>query len=298
MIHCIVPRCTWRNNSLQRLHDHLNKYHGNLQIYECNVGDCTRKYNVKYSFYRHFKTHFNESSNVETIETKQTPLDIKTNDFTTTLAENYHPVIRNNPATNTHESPGTNNAPYRQPEQDLLYVTTLNDLIKKMEQANIDFNLKYLNINTIPRKIVFDIQKDIKSIIIDPLSEAIHIMRSLGFVTEEGQSIFSNMLSAVKEVKSEYKFLMRLKELDLFVDPKEFVISDELHPGIVHNEQIMDNDPVTGIVFLDNIYNQLIHYTYMEFYFRHYFTHQIHFEEVFGIQKCHGRRDEQYRSLC
>lgn len=248
MIRCIVTRCTWTNKSLQRLYDHLNRFHSDLQVYECNVGDCTRKFNVKHSFYRHFKTHYHETSNMETMETAET-IEISsssnTSDFTTANAESYRPASEHDQPIHTSDPSNTIN---RQPEDDLLYTTKLNALIQQMQHTSVDFVLKYLNTNIIPRKIVFDIQKDVKSKIIDPLSEAIDIMGSLGLVTEQGKNIFSQMLSAMKEVESEYKYLARLKELDLYVDPKQFVISDELHPGIVHNEQMMDNNPVTGNV--------------------------------------------------
>lgn len=244
MIHCIVPRCNWKNSSIERLYDHLNKYHGSLKVYECNSGKCTRKFNVKSSFLRHFKTHFNETpctGNAESIEQSSTQSSTtEPTNFTTAYAEN-DPTTSHTPS-----EPKEINAPSLRLEEDLLYRTELNVLLQKMQHASIDFNLKYLNENTIPRKIVFDIQKDIKSKIIDPFSEAVDVMQSLGLVTEEGRHIFNQMLSAVNEVESEYKYLAKLKELDLYVDPREFVISNELRPGIVHNEQMLDSNPVTG----------------------------------------------------
>lgn len=249
MIHCMAPRCTWKNVSLQRLHDHLSKYHGNLKVYECNVGECTRKFNVKCSFYRHLKTHFSEASNIKANNPEDIPFSML-NDSTTAYAENYHLATDQEQISHTLGTPEpmSVNDPTQRLE-DLLCTTELDALIQQMQHASIDFNLKYLNANTVPRKTVFDIQKDIKLKIIDPFSKAIDVMRSLGLLTEEGKIVFNKMLSSVNALDSEYKYLAKLKELDLFVDPKEFVISNELQPGIVHNEQMMDSNPVTGNVF-------------------------------------------------
>ncbi|XP_021699990.1 uncharacterized protein LOC110676430 [Aedes aegypti] len=248
MIHCMAPRCTWKNVSLQRLHDHLSKYHGNLKVYECNVVECTRKFNVKCSFYRHLKTHFSEASNIKANNPEDIPFSML-NDSTTAYAENYHLATDQEQISHTLSTPEpmSVNDPTQRLE-DLLCTTELDALIQQMQHASIDFNLKYLNANTVPRKTVFDIQKDIKLKIIDPFSKAIDVMRSLGLLTEEGKIVFNKMLSSVNALDSEYKYLAKLKELDLFVDPKEFVISNELQPGIVHNEQMMDSNPVTGII--------------------------------------------------
>lgn len=52
---------------------------------------------------------------------------------------------------------------------------------------------------------------------------------------------------------TEYKFMQSLKSTGLYADPREYVISNELRPGVINNEQGMDNDPITGNIWKDKI---------------------------------------------
>ncbi|XP_062541822.1 uncharacterized protein LOC134209810 [Armigeres subalbatus] len=49
-------------------------------------------------------------------------------------------------------------------------------------------------------------------------------------------------------METEYKFIQTLQRNDLFVDAREFIISNQLQPSVVNNIQQMDNDPITGIL--------------------------------------------------
>lgn len=247
MIKCVVRRCSCQSRSIQHLFDHLNKYHGNLDIYECNVGSCNRKYSVRYSFYRHLKKHYEvgDGTNNTLINNQAEKQHISRDNNENSLTHSDTPTL------NTHiEKKGETKHLSTLPAtlEEHLIKSQLNSMIKQMENLSIDFNLKFLSANTIPRKVVFDMQKDIQNKFLNPLCNTVNIMETLGYITSVGKDNFTKILESLKRNDTEYKFLQRLKELELYEDPKEFVISNELRPGVIQNKQQMSNDPVTGNV--------------------------------------------------
>lgn len=126
------------------------------------------------------------------------------------------------------------------------FKTDLNLMIKKMKNASINFNLKYLSANTLPRKVIFDIKQDIQNMFLNPLSHIVELLESSGFITAEGKIMLDEIIGSSNNNETEYKFVEQLKGNDLYAEPREFILSNELCPGIVQNEQQMSNDPITG----------------------------------------------------
>ncbi|XP_062551130.1 uncharacterized protein LOC134216195 [Armigeres subalbatus] len=118
----------------------------------------------------------------------------------------------------------------------------------QMRNLSIGFNLKWLDVNVLPRKTVFEIQHDVQQKILKPFQEVVETMQIAGLLSVEGKKIFEKMFEMFDGADTEYKFMQSLKSTGLYADPREYVISNELRPGVINNEQGMDNDPITGIL--------------------------------------------------
>ncbi|XP_062716918.1 uncharacterized protein LOC134292140 [Aedes albopictus] len=129
-----------------------------------------------------------------------------------------------------------------------IFTHNLHMIINQMENASLNFNLKYLSANTLPRKVVFDIHQDIQNMFLNPLHSIIGLLESSGCITADGKTVFDELFNNMRCNETEYKFIQYLKKNDLYAEPKEFVLSNELRPGIVRNEQQMSNDPITAIL--------------------------------------------------
>lgn len=64
VITCIVKQCSWKTYSIDRLYDHLRRHHQQITAYTCNFKSCRRIYNVRASFFRHFKQHLNDGHRI------------------------------------------------------------------------------------------------------------------------------------------------------------------------------------------------------------------------------------------
>lgn len=249
MITCIVKRCLWTTNSIDRLYDHLRRHHQHVTSYSCNYESCTRCYNVRASFFRHFKKHFNNE-----LDHRNTNFDAvpQNNEYFTMKSEAQTPQPNDlQPekdelcsSYNTMDSYNNIETPATDAENsNIIDITALEN---QMRNLSIGFNLKWLDVNVLPRKVVFEIQHDVQQKILKPLEDVVNTMQTVGLLSMEAQTIFKKMFAMFDGTETEYKFIECLKSADLYVVPREFVISNELRPGVIHNEQGMDNDPITG----------------------------------------------------
>nr|XP_029723030.1 uncharacterized protein LOC115263789 [Aedes albopictus] len=117
-----------------------------------------------------------------------------------------------------------------------------------MSKLNLEMSLKWLNMNSMPRKTVFELQKDLQDKVFTPFQQIFNTLESTGLITQAGKKILDNMVDCFITDDTEYKFKQKWEELDLYANAREFVISNQLQPGVVHNEQQMENDPITGIL--------------------------------------------------
>lgn len=247
MILCIVKRCLWTTNSIDRLYDHLRRHHQQITIYTCNYENCTRSYNVRASFFRHFKQHLNNNDDHRNINL-DVPLNVSQdsmNECNTNKSERNEAQPSASRLNNNEVSDFDIEIPAIDVPDDPSIID-INSIENQMRNLSIGFNLKWLDINVLPRKTVFEIQRDVQQKILKPFEEVVNTMQIAGLLSVEGQRIFARMFEMFEGMDTEYKFMESLKSADLYVVPREFVISNELRPGIVNNEQRMDSDPITG----------------------------------------------------
>ena len=244
MITCIVKQCSWKTNSIDRLYDHLRRHHQQITAYTCNFKSCRRIYNVRASFFRHFKQHLNDDHDLQNIniidETPQNEWLISNSE-----AQPSHSNNRESTIEVQKDSKEDTETPTKSNDEEPCIID-IEALEIQMRNLSIGFNLKWLGVNVLPRKIVFEIQHDVQQQILKPLEEVVNTMQISGLLSMEGQRIFKKMFEMFDGTETEYKFVENLKSADLYVAPREFVISNELRPGIIHNEQGMNNDPITG----------------------------------------------------
>lgn len=245
MILCIVKRCSWTTNSIDRLYHHLKRHHQHITVYTCNYENCTRSYNVRASFFKHLKQHLSNNDDHRNINLEVTQED--GNECCTTKSERNE-AQSSQPASrhiSNDDSVFDNEIPTLDVHDDS-NIIDINAIENQMRNLSIGFNLKWLGINVLPRKTVFEIQHDVQQQILKPFEEVVKTMQTAGLLSVEGQRIFGKMFEMFEGTDTEYKFMESLKSADLYVVPREFVISNELRPGIVNNEQRMDSDPITG----------------------------------------------------
>ncbi|XP_055525182.1 uncharacterized protein LOC129718424 [Wyeomyia smithii] len=118
-------------------------------------------------------------------------------------------------------------------------------LTEQMKNVILGVNLKWLSMPTVSRKTVFEFQNDFNQNILRQLREIIITMSSIAF---EGKQIFEQIFNMFDDLNSEHKCIGMLKRYDLLMEPREFLISNELRAGVSQNKQEISNDPVTGLL--------------------------------------------------
>lgn len=257
MIRCIIAECTWKSSTYDRLFDHLKNYHGELTRYACNIEKCTRTYGIRSSFIRHFKSHFINSDN----SGSSGPTDRSI----ISIADADDRIPSGMPQCNFPSFEAVSNANINsnttKPDD------IQNNITEKMSKLNLELNLKWLNINSMPRKTVFELQKDLQDKIFTPFHQIFNTLETTGLLTHEGKKVLDNMIDSFSKNETEYKFKQRLEALDLYVDAREFVISNQLHCAVVNNEPKMENDPITGA--FEELQIILLHFL-MHFFFQEF----------------------------
>lgn len=236
MIHCIVKGCSWKTTSFNILYEHLNRMHNSISTYTCNYTGCTRNYNVRASFFRHFKKHYEDTATWRNLDSIHE-------------SRNFNEVLRS-----SESEMKTVEKQNKQENKQLQLnnVVSIDDLIKlnelesQMKKLSISLNLKWLNMNTLPRKIVFDMQKDVRTNILQPFKDVVTTMETAGFMSKDSSLVFNKMFAIFDGIETEYKLTEELKRSDLYAAPREFIISDELRAGVSGNQQQLKNDPVSG----------------------------------------------------
>lgn len=245
MIRCIIADCTWKSATFDRLYDHLKNYHGELTKYACNVDRCSRSYGIRSSFIRHFKTHFINTNNPN-IPNSSMISNVEVADVTHTDQQHKCQLFDLDSKTETNPT----NSIIRHEELSNIEINILTD---NMSKLNLEMSLKWLNMNSMPRKTVFELQKDLQDKVFTPFQQIFNTLESTGLITQAGKKILDNMVDCFITDDTEYKFKQKLEELDLYANAREFVISNQLQPGVVHNEQQMENDPITGTLEYNNV---------------------------------------------
>lgn len=74
-------------------------------------------------------------------------------------------------------------------------------------------------------------------------------METVGLISNESGTIFRNIFEIFNGIETEYKLIQDLKANDLYHDPREFILSNELRAGVVNNEQLLINGQISGNSF-------------------------------------------------
>lgn len=250
MISCIEKNCHWTASSHDALCWHLRRMHAGLIVYKCNFNYCDRAFSTCAMFRRHFNKHFtthcildnnreisqrtegNDASHIEA----ECNIEQHLNSTRDEGKCSYNHIIEEkSKSTDIADEAECSYGNVNVKKPQTIDIDTLSKGIKAM---GLNFTLKWLSADTLPRKIAFQIQQDVKSHILQPIGQAIHLLSNAGQVTDDLKLTLLELLS-VFDQESEYKCIQQLKVNDLFEDPEIFTISNELRPGVSNNTQQM-----------------------------------------------------------
>ncbi|XP_062703310.1 uncharacterized protein LOC115270278 [Aedes albopictus] len=93
--------------------------------------------------------------------------------------------------------------------------------------SSLKMTLKWLSEDGLSRKIAFDINKDVKLNVIEPLHTLINDLQSSGAMSLECKRSIDSLLANFN-CTSEHKFIQHLKTRDLYENPSFFTIHEEL----------------------------------------------------------------------
>lgn len=182
MMLCIVKGCSKTINCIDRLYDHLRKHHQHISAYTCNYANCTRSYNVRASFFRHLKKHLSDEKDVQNIENLDTG-NYKNDEYCRTESEcnDLQPDSNVSVLDNESSEMTTINTNTE------LSIIDIQAVQNQMRNLSIGFNLKWLDVNVLPRKTVFEIQHDVQQKILKPFQEVVETMQIAGLLSVEGK---------------------------------------------------------------------------------------------------------------
>ena len=121
-------------------------------------------------------------------------------------------------------------------QQDVFNILELESEFRKL---SVRFNLKWLNRDNVFQKLVYEMQEDVKKMLLMPIKQTVSLMSSAGLITDPGSKAIDSILSMFDNMETEYKFVQKLKSIGLFEDPICFTISSELKPGVIDDKQDM-----------------------------------------------------------
>lgn len=223
MIHCIVIRCDWKGRNIEQLYAHLNRFHESLETFRCNYQTCTRSFGIRSTFFRHLKEHLKHEHN------HPQPIDVDVG-AAAPERKNCPPehnlcVDLNHPH---HQPASTSNTKLDSNPNVNVGNSFTNTLEQKFNNVSLDNNnltLKWLNLNSMPRSTVFEIQKDIQVAILNPLNNILTSLEQAGCVSEEVKQLLSNALKIFDESQTEYTYQKKLHSEGLFETPQEFTVA-------------------------------------------------------------------------
>ncbi|XP_058826737.1 uncharacterized protein LOC131686754 [Topomyia yanbarensis] len=272
MISCIVEKCTWNGQSPDLLYGHLRRMPTQLDCFKCNEAACDRTYSLLATFRLHHRKHFIQHPASDANRRKQNVQDPQQN-IQLNLTETQEQKINVNDST-------TDDMVKSYPEEKST-TFDVDNLSKKMKLLNLGFTLKWLSKDNLPRKIAFAIHKDVETYYIEPFRTALKAASAVEQIGNLTEQILNKKLTIGDE--SEYMFIQRLKQEDLFCDPTVFTINDELRAEVFQNTQLMVQDKIQGVLMP------------LKFLLRKYLESPGLFDSV--VQNLAPSKDGIYRSL-
>lgn len=247
MIACFIPGCRWKTTCPALFGLHLRRLHEPIDVYTCSEPNCGRRFSVRCSFIAHIKKHArNDLVDVESrigreqnttaselclIDGRANNDYFDSNDCTTKKEE----------TTSTKQNETDNHI---QPKE----LINIEKLSQEFTRLSIGFNLKWLNKSSVPRKLVFEFQEDVRTNILKPIQEVVEIIADSGLISTSGKNALGSIFSMFSNTQSEYQFVRQLKSMKLYEDPVYFTICNELRPGVIHHKLDMIVDDIKGVL--------------------------------------------------
>lgn len=216
MVNCPLSDCRWEGTSIDQYFHHAQRMHDPLQGYVC-IQKCGRLLTSITSLRKHMLSCREKNKSNEPVTER------KINHF-----DQLHEICNQNNI--EVESQSTS----RENDEDKIEVGNQNVDSDTGKLVTVDTNrlsmsmtLKWLSENGLARKVAFDINKDIKQNVIEPLSSVINDLQMTGAMTNECKELLDTMLGSYN-CTSEYKCIQQLKKDGLYEDPTFFTINEEL----------------------------------------------------------------------
>lgn len=116
--------------------------------------------------------------------------------------------------------------------------------------SSLKMTLKWLSEDGLSRKIAFDINKDVKLNVIEPLHTLINDLQSSGAMSLECKRSIDSLLANFN-CTSEHKFIQHLKTRDLYENPSFFTIHEELQE--CSEDQLHQQVDIAILLIIDKV---------------------------------------------
>lgn len=241
MISCFITGCQWKTTCAMLLGTHLRRIHEPIDVYSCNVPNCERRFSVRASFICHIKKHI-RNEKIENISVEAMGSAICDEKSLQDRIISDIDVHREQPISIK------SNQVLEEKMKEVEELISVEKIQQEMSRLNIGLNLKWLNKDTVPRKLVFEFQDDVRANVASPLVEILDIMTNTGMIPTTTSAMLKSVVSVLNFSQTEYKFVRQLKQLGLYEEPVFFSISNELKPAVVDQSLSMIEDDVKGVL--------------------------------------------------
>ncbi|XP_055701281.1 uncharacterized protein LOC129802993 [Phlebotomus papatasi] len=249
-IECKIPFDTPEMyiNHIKNDHLYLSRYF----TLRCTASDCSQEFNELYKLKKHLFTHMkkesrNDSYNVdqiqENVQKRKDQKIMESNDLA--QIDNYSETDVNNVM--QYQTNHVNVECQLETRTDTPTAPTDSNAVD-IKKSLISFSLSLHKNPHMPRKTVVQIQNDITNLITVPIN---NMLQKFLPVFENHSSIkldFMNILSILndpfKSIKTDYKLLRHLNDLDIFQYPNTKVVHVELADIIKNNAPVLDENTV------------------------------------------------------
>lgn len=208
--------------------DHIKILHGIPSIYKlkCKQGNCRQKFQNIYSFKRHLKKH---SQNI----IDNTKLHLNTIDYEKNNTESSETnLVANIEQFSTEPCSAKEN----------------NDYLTDLQKSVLNFSLQLHNRVEFTRKDVIEIQDAVTELITKPISKVIgvYFVKKFNNQSENINDFLNCIADPFREIRTEYKFLKKLRDELLYKTPTTFLISNHLSEVVVKGVPILCPNRVEG----------------------------------------------------
>lgn len=196
MISCFIPGCRWKTTCPSLFGTHLRRVHEPIDVYSCTVSNCGRRFSVRCSYISHVKKHIRNNHDADNLS----------NEYIVDSEDDLMPSVPDHRLPNENvsiEVPRENSANVEDDQliQDKnIEAQQLDNLEKislEISRLSIGFNLKWLNKDTVPRKLVFEFQEDVRSNVLNPISEIVGVMTDAGLISHAGSTVLNSVFSEI-----------------------------------------------------------------------------------------------------